>query len=1000
MSRFFAAVHAQRRAVALLFSAALLLGVFAVLRMPASIMPDVTFPRVTVIADAGELPAATMVRLVTMPLEAAVRRIPHVREVRSITSRGSAEMNLDCDWGSDMNLTLQRVQAQIEAVRGGLPAGTSLDARLMSPRLFPVLGYSLVSRTLSPAQLRDLADFTIKPELSRLPGVAEVVVQGGRPLEARITLDPARLRARGLDVTRVAEAIRRSTLLASVGLLESNGRLYLGLADGRPHELDDLRDVAVPAASGPPVALRDLGRVELAEAPAFVRYRAQGREAVLINLLRQPAASSITLADAARRWFHDQRGRLPADLELQVFYDQAELVRGSVDSVRDALVFGALLALLVIVLFLRSLGLGLAAAAVLPGSTALTLLGLSLMGQSLDMMTLGGIAAAVGLVLDDAIVVIEHLAHRAGGSSRAAAMVELVPTLAGSTACTLAIFLPFLFLGGVTGAFFRVLALAMSLMLGSSFVLCLTALPLLSPKRPAETAPGERKPGPLARLTAYATAHSALGLAAALVLIGVAIPLQGSLGTGFLPEMDEGSLILDYVSPPGTSLTETDRLLQQVEKQIDAMPEIAAWSRRTGDQLGFFITEPNMGDYVLRLRKGHRRAADAVADDLRGRIERSQPALQVEFGQLVEDVIGDLTSNPQPIEIRVFSEDRDLAERKAKEIAALVSNVRGAVDVKDGVVVSGPDVSVTPSAAGKRRGQSAGDLEDALTPAISGIDLGEIVRGARAWHVRAVLERPAALDAAGVMGAAPVPAGEGAWAAARDVATVRIDPGETEIARDNLRTMVPVTARLSGRDLGSAMSEIQRRIRREVALPSQVTLGYGGLWAEQQSSFRGLAAVLAGALAMVVLILLVAFRSWSQLACMLAVVLASLAGVFAALHVSGSTFNISSFVGAIMVVGIVAENGYFLVADFRDRRFAGLDAVTAARESGARRTRPVLMTTIAGVAALAPLALGLGGGSELLRPLAIAVIGGFTLSSLLLLVILPSLLARFGGGVE
>ncbi len=1002
MSRLFEVVHAQRRAVGLVFVVVLVLGALAVARMPASILPEVTFPRITVIADAGELPAATMVREVTMPLEAAVRRIPHVREVRSTTSRGSAEINLDCDWGCDMDLALQRVQGQVEAVRAVLPAGTSLDARLMNPRLFPVLGYSLASPSLTPAQLRDLADFTLKPELARLPGVADVVVQGGRPLEARITLDPARLRARGLDVPRVEDAIRRATRLESLGLLESNARLYLGLADGRPRDLDDLRAIPVPVAGGAPVALRDLATIELADAPAFVRYRAQSREAVLVSLLRQPSASAITIADAARDWFRRNARRLPPDLRLQVFYDQSDLVRGSVGGVRDSLLVGALLAVLVIILFLRSARLGLAAATVLPGSIALTLLGLSLLGQSLDMMTLGGIAAAVGLVLDDAIVVVEHLAHRAGSPGapgRAAALAELVPTLAGSTLCTLAIFLPFLFLGGVAGAFFRVLALAMSLMLGSSFALCLTVVPLLgrAARTHAAAAPArEGAGGPLDGLVRRPLA----ALAAVLVLLGAAVLLQRTLGSGFLPEMDEGALILDYISPPGTSITETDRLLQQVERLIDATPEVVAWSRRTGDQLGFFITEPNVGDYVLRLAPGRRRPADEVADALRVRIEGSQPALQIEFGQLVEDVIGDLTSNPQPVEVRVFGEDRDVLERTARRVAALVASIRGAVDVKDGIVVSGPDVSLAPSDAGARRGVTTEDLADEVTPAVGGVDLGEIVRGARAWPVRAVVRRPDGVDAASTLGALAVPAGEGGAAAVRDVATLRVNPGETEIDRDNLRTMVAVTARLSGRDLGSAVAEIQRRIRREVPLPPQVTLAYGGLWAEQQSSFRGLAGVLLGAVGLVVLILLLAFRSWPQILCLLGVVLASLAGVFAALHVAGATFNISSFVGAIMVVGIVAENGFFLLAEYRRRRREDLDARAAALAAGRRRTRPVLMTTIAGVAALAPLALGLGSGSALLRPLAIAVVGGFALSALLLLLVLPSLLARFGGGVE
>lgn len=1001
MKRVFEGVFSQRRAIGFALAAALVLGLAAALHLPSSIMPEVTFPRITVLADAGELPAAVMVRAVTLPLESAVRRIPHVREVRSTTSRGSAEINLDCDWNADMDLTLQRVQAQVEAVRPSLPSGATLDARLMNPALFPVVGYSLTSDQVPLPVLRDFAEFTLKPELARLPGVAEVVVQGGHRLEARVTLDPARLRARHLDAPQVAEAIRRATSLEAAGLLEANGRLYLSLADGRPADLNALREVPVPVAGAAPVPLGSLAEVRLAEAPEYVRYRARGREAVLVNLMRQPSASVVSLADAAREWVRSHRSRLPQGSTLQVFYDQSQLVRGSLRSVGDSLLFGALLAIVIVIVFLRSPRMGLAGAAVLPGSIALTLIGLSLAGQSLNMMTLGGIAAAVGLVLDDAIVVVEHLAHRAGeagGSGRAAALVELLPTLAGSTACTLAIFLPFLWLDGVTGAFFRVLALAMSLMLLSSFLLCLTLVPLLTGSRPRADRP-RSDTGLLARATRVATRRAAIGVGAVVLLVGLAVPLRMRIGSAFLPEMDEGSLILDYVSPPGTSLVETDRVLQQVEQLIDSTPEVAAWSRRTGDQLGFFITEPNTGDYVLRLKEGRRESAEDVADGLRARIEGTQPALQIEFGQLVEDVVGDLTTTPQPIEVRVYGEDRALLERSAREIAALIAQVRGVVDVKDGIVVSGPDVSIRPTPAAARLGLTTADLAEQLEPAVGGLSLDEIVRGARSWPVRVVVPAATGLDARAQLGGIEVATAGGATQL-RDVAALRVDPGETEISRDDLRETVAVTARLSGRDLGSAIAEIQRRLAHEWLQPSGVTIRFGGLYAEQQSSFRGLLGVLLGAIALVTLILIVSFRSWRQVACLLAVVAASLTGVFAALAVSGSTLDISSFVGAIMVVGIVAENAYFLVAAWLERRRAGESAADAAFGAARRRARPVLMTTLAGVAALAPLALGLGSGAELLRPLAIAVIGGFTLSAPLLLVVLPSLLARFGGEPE
>jgi multidrug efflux pump subunit AcrB len=1000
----FELLYRGRRALA----AALVLlaagGIVAAVRMPAAILPEVTFPRISVIADAGERPAEDMVRAVTRPIEDAVRRVPGLRDVRSTTSRGSTEIHLDCDWHADMPRVLQQVQAQIDATRERLPAGTTVEARLMSPVQFPVVGFSLTSRTLSLAQLRDLAELRLKPELARLPGAADVVIQGGHTLEARVTLDPQALEACHLMPDAVAEAIRNATELHAVGLLPANGELYLGLADARPADLAMLAALPVPVDSGPPVPLSRLGQVSLAPAPAFTAYAAGPGEAVLVNLLRTPAGSTIQLSDAAHRWFAAHARELPADVHVETFYDQSELVRAAVGSVRDSLLVGAVMALVVVLLFLRSARLGLGGAVVLPGSIALTLLGLALAHQTLNLMTLGGVAAAVGLVLDDAIVVVEHLAHRAAGAGAGFsihdAMAEVAPTLTGSSLCSLAIFIPFMQLGGVTGAFFRVLALAMALMLSTSLLLCLAVVPWFRFRgRVPEEGAGrlhrilERALGPLLR-------RRWIALVIPLVLVACVLPLRATLGSGFLPEMDEGALILDYVAPPGFSAQETVRMLSRVERELARVPEIAAWSRRTGDQLGFFITEPNTGDYVLRLRPHRHRSADAIADDLRARIAASVPALEMEFGQLVEDVVGDLTTSPEPVEVHVVGEDRTLDEQRAGQVAELLGHVPGVVDVKDGVVVSGPRLSIVPGPGAARAGLSAEALATRVAPYVQGLDAGQIPRGARAWPVRVVLPPPAGSPGPRALGLARVPVSGGRWTPLGDIATIRVDPGETEIRRDNQRTFVAPTARLSGRDLGSAVRDIQRRIRQSIVLGPGMHIEYGGVWAEQQSSFRGLAVVLLGAAAAVMLVLLGSFHSWPRTGAVMLVAAGSLLGVFVALHAGGSTFNIASFVGAIMVVGIVAENAYFLVAAYGRALADGASPAEAARAAAHRRLRPVLMTTAAGIAALAPLALGFGAGSALLKPLALAVVGGFMNSAPLLLVVLPALLAATGAEHE
>jgi multidrug efflux pump subunit AcrB len=677
MTRFFEGVRLQRRAVLFAFVVLLAMGASAGLRAPAAILPEVTFPRITVIADAGELPAEQMLRTVTRPLEASVRRVPGVRELRSTTARGSVEMNIDCTWNTPMDLTLQRVQASLDAVRGTLPAGTSVDARLMSPALFPVLAYSLSSPSRSLAELRDLALFRLQPELARLPGCAEVVVQGGRRYEARVTLDPGALQARGLTAAGVAAGVQRATQVESVGLLESNRELYLGLADDRPGDLAALAGVPIPLADGAHVPLSTLGTVTLGEAPEFARYRTGGVEAVHVNLLRQKTASTVTLAVSAKQWFHDHRRDLPPDVQVRIIYDQSLLVRDSIAGARDALLVGVLTEVLIVMLFLGSLRLGLTYALGLPGAIAMTLIALRFAGGSLDMMTLGGIAAAIGLVADDAIVVVEYLVHRTE-VPLAAGLAELMPGMLASSGCTLAIFLPFVWLGGVAGAFFRVLALTMALMLTASLILCFTVVPQFVASAPEKSADSRLARiregiGPLFGAGARAlirrpwAALLAIGVAA-----GLAATLSLSLGTGFLPEMDEGSLIFDYFMPPGTSPSETEKVLAGIEREMAATPEVAMYSGRIGDQLGFFITEPSRGDYVLVLKARRKRTGEEVAADLRERIATQWPMVRIEFGQLVEDNIGDLIAVPQPVEVKLFGEDRAVLEARAHQVAALL----------------------------------------------------------------------------------------------------------------------------------------------------------------------------------------------------------------------------------------------------------------------------------------------------------------------------------------
>jgi CzcA family heavy metal efflux pump len=981
-------------------------GVFAAFRLPSSIFPSVTFPVIKVIADVGEEPAAQMMTTVTRPLEEAILRVSGIERILSTTSRGSSELSGHFQWGTDMQVALQRVQGEVARVRSSLPADTEVDVEWMNTAIFPILGFALTSDTRSPSELWALAEYGLKPELVRIPGVAQVQVQGGRRREFQVRLDARALEARGLAAPNVVEAIRKNNQVLSAGLTEANHELYLALVDGRASGLETLASIPVPVpAGGVPAHLGDLGTIVADDAVSYIRTTADGSPAVLVNIVRQPSANTVAIADAIRLLFRDRPNLLPPGVRWSTFYDQAEFVSQSVRGVRDAILIGVGLAALVLLVFLRSFRLTLIAILTIPLCVAIVLLLLSATGQTINLMTLGGIAAALGLIADDAIVVVEKIhRNREEGieDSATGGLGELAPALVGSSLSTIVIFVPFALLTGVAGAFFRPLALTMALSLVVSFLLAALLLPAAAELGRPPAAVRERRrrtgPGRFEKLAAFFVDHAGAAAAITAVLLLGGFLLYRAIGTDFLPAMDEGSIILDYWTPAGTSLTDTDAMLSEAEKIIRSLPDVETYSRRTGTQLGFFITEPNSGDYVIRLKpRSRRRPVEEVIDDLRGRLEAAEPAIRADFGQLLEDDIGDLTGDvPQPVDVKIFGEDQQLLQQKARAAAAIVEKVPGAEDVFDGIVVAGPalEIRARPAAAGARAieparvGLTVEELHAAIEPAIAGTVAGALRIGERMYDVRVfqkTLAGPENLKIRAPSGAL-VPLGS--------VATISTGPPEAEIHRENLRSFLGVTARLSGRDLGGAISEIRSKLGSALALPSGMSLEFGGLYEQQQNSFKGLLLVLIGGLLLVGVVLLFEFGDWRAPLLTGLIALAVLGGAFGSLILTGMTLNVSSFVGAIMMVGIVGENAVFVIQEARTALLSGATPSDAWRIAANRRLRPVAMTIFATAFALAPLAFALGAGSQLQQPLAIAVIGGFVLSGPLVLLVLPGLYRR------
>ncbi len=1013
-----------------------LVGAYLAFTIPVSVFPSTDFPRIVIGVDNGVAPMDQMLVTITRPIEEAVNSVPGLRNVRSITSRGSAEVDLFFDWKSDMVLTLQRVDAVVARLQSELPRTAKLETHRLTFAAFPIIGYSLTSATVPSNKLWEIATYDLKPRLNRLDGVATVVIQGGRVPEFQITPDPARLPASGITVTDILEAIRRTNLIDSPGLIESDHHLVLGLVSGQVRSADELgKVVAKTTAAGVPIRIGDVATVAPSVAPVYTMVTANGKPAVLLNVSRQPDSNTLQVANEVHQLVQQLGPTLPPGVHLEPFYDQSTIVRDSISSVRDAVLLGILLSSIVLVVFLRDWGTSLVAGLVIPVTLLITFIVLKFTGQSFNLMTLGGLAAAVGLVIDDAIVVLENIVlHRDAGQNRfqaiQSALRELMIPLVGSTITPIVVFLPLISITGVTGSFFRALAITMTVALFTSLLLALSWTPTLSQylvRRAGPTPQSGNSPaggqqsvsteqtdaaalhaaeeahlkgffGPVVNLYAR-TMESFLQrpwiLVAGFLAIGIlSYASYRSLGTDLLPEMDEGGFILDYFTPPGSSLAESNQILLRIEEILRATPEVENTSRRTGLQLGLAaVTEANRGDFTVKLKKNRKRGIDEVISGIRGEIEEKEPATKVEFVQILQDMIGDLSNQPEPIVIQLFSQDGKLLNETAPRVADAIGKVKGVVDVLNGVedAISGPAVTFQIDPASSARAgftpeevavDAAAILEGepAATPVILN-DRSYTIRVRFPEQNRATIER---------MSNTLLSSASGHTATLGSMASVTTVPGETEIRRENLQRLVQVTGRLEGVDLGSGIAAVQKAVN-DLHLPAAIRVEYGGQYEEQQKSFRDLLMVLLLALLLLFAVLLFEFRTFSAPTAILASALLSTFGGFVALLITRETFNVASFMGMIMVIGIVAKNGILLLDAEHHFRALGFSSAEAMIQAGRRRLRPIVMTALATIAGMLPLAFAFGAGSQMLQPLAIAVIGGLLSSMVLSLIFTPAI---------
>jgi len=982
-------------------------GVYSFQQLKTGLFPEITFPKIKIIADAELQPVDKMVVTVTRPLENAVKQVPNLQLVRSKTSRGSCELSAFMNPGADINLSQQQIESQIAKISATLPAGVNISVEKMNPSILPVSGYSLESHNYSPVELKKIATYTVKPFLSQVTGVSEIRVIGGKSKEFWFELDVAKMQTLGISPDQISTVLSQTNFIKSNGYLADHNYLYLSVTDATVKTKTDLEDLVLTRKGNRTVKVSDISKVSIQQSVEYTRINANGKDGILIAVIKQPNANLVDLSSQMATKVSQLKKILPAGVTIKPYYVQADFVNESVKSVRDSLWIGLALAIIVAIIFLRSLKASATILITIPVTLCLTVIVLYSIGYSLNIMTLGAIAAAIGLIIDDAIVVVEqiHRTHEEHPEEPTRTLLSkaidyLFPAMLGSSISTIVIFVPFVLMTGVAGSYFQVMTNTMIITLVCSFFVTWIGLPviyLLLTKDSHNNASGKQavvhevKPQNWVR---YFIQRPYISFVFMLILIASIAIVFPRLQTGFLPEMDEGSIVLDYASPPGTSLEETDRMLKEVEKEIVKIPDVQAYSRRTGTQMGFFITEPNTGDYLIQLKTNRTKSTDEVISDIRAHIESTQPALVVDFGQVIGDMLGDLMSSTQPIEIKIFGNDQQKLQALSKQVADLVSMVSGTADVFDGIVLSGPTVNVQPNFAMLAQyGVTPASFQLQVQTGMQGNVIGDLYDKQQLSPIRMVYPGSRKFSISDIS-RMKIFLPNGTAIPIQNLAKVELKSGSAEVERENLQTIGVITARLDNRDLGSVMTDIQSAIRSKVNLPSGYHIEYGGAYKEQQQSFSELLTILIASSLLVFSVILFLFKDFRIAFLILLISVLGISGSYLALFITGTPLNVGSYTGLIMIVGIIGENAIFTFLQFKESlHYKDVDdAITFAIST---RLRPKLMTALGAIIALMPLALGIGAGAQLHQPLAIAVIGGFIVALPLLLVALPSLIRKF-----
>jgi CzcA family heavy metal efflux pump len=971
-------------------------GAFAYQHLKTGLFPDITFPKIKVIADSGQQPVDKMMTTVTIPLENIIRRTEGLQYIRSTTSRGSCEISVFLGWNTDIDKARSQIESFINQSQANLLPGTTITTEKMNPSILPVMGYSLEG-DLSQVELKKIAKYQIKPYLAATPGVSDIAIIGGKDKEFQVVLRPEVINALGISIGTVQNAIVNSNLLQSTGYLTDYNRMYLTLMDNAIDAISELEALVIVNSPTRLIRLEDVAEIRVTEAKEYTKILANGKNVPLIAVIKQPAANLIEVNDNIEKKVSELSALLPKGVKMVPYYQQANFVNGSIKSIKDVLWIGLALALIVVVLFLRSFSASMVVLFTIPVSLCVTLIVLDAIGYTFNIMTLGAVAAAIGLMIDDVVIIIEQIHKIREEHAKESviwcareAVAHLFPAMVGSSLSTLVIFIPFILMTGVAGAYFKVMAFTMIIALAASFFVTWLIVPVLYILF-SKNLPLPRKHNPKTGWIHFILTRPFIGISFAILCIMIMVILPSKLPSGFLPEMDEGSIVLDYNSPPGTTLEETDRMLNVVNGILNRQPEVEAYSARLGTQMGFFITEPNRGDYLIKLRPSRNKTTETVSDEIRTKVEAAVPQLTIDFGQVIGDMLGDLMSSVQPIEIKIFGDDVKKLEALAKVLALEVEQVRGTADVNNGIIVAGPEIRIQPNVPLlAQMGLTPADFQVQLETQIQGKVVSTMIDKEQIINIR-ILYPNANNASVEDLRHLTLLLPNGSVVPIQSLAQIALAKGVAEVNRENQKSMGVITARLNNRDLGSTLAEIKTRLAQKGNLPPGYHIEYGGAYQQQQQAFKELLMILLSAVLLVFIIILFLFRKLKIALAILTISVLGVAGCLLSLYWTGTPLNVGSYTGIIMIVGIIGENAIFTYRQYQDTE-AGLNHIQKIEYSIAARLRPKLMTAFAAMTALIPLALGIGAGAQLHQPLAIAVIGGLAFALPLLLVVFPVIL--------